>query len=451
MYYNTGIFGCFLAISSILSVGAAVYFYKIKQKSVFCVGIVLILLIIVQLVVLRSRTAWLSSFMGFAVLIIAENSRYKKKCFSKSRLSNVMTIILFMLFLVFSAKALYTYKKDSADGRLLIWTTSYSIFKQNPLIGNGTGSFSALYMDAQALYFKDYPESKYSMLAGEMASPCNEYIRIVVEEGLIGLLLIIAIISFLLFRSKLQSEGISILNIATFNTIKAAFIGLLVVAFFTSALDLYQFKALCVIFVAFLSSYVRPVYLVHLPFGYERTSNVCLMIGFIILSFYAIEQAKSYYDAVRKWYSVETSHIDDCNEKIKLYANIYPALKADAFFLYNYACILRTKDDFNKAAVLLEQAVKIRSSYYLNIELGEVYAKQENYQAAMECWNIAADMIPSRFLPLYLMITLENKLGQKEKARLDAINFIRKEVKVENPEIDFMKYEINRLFNLKIY
>ncbi len=93
---------------------------------------------------------------------------------------------------------LYTQKKDSANGRLLIRKVSYNMFKENPLLGNGVNSFQAHYMDYQAKYFKDNPTSKYSQLADNTKHPFNEFIKIGVEYGVVGLLIVFSVIFFVI-------------------------------------------------------------------------------------------------------------------------------------------------------------------------------------------------------------------------------------------------------------
>jgi O-antigen ligase len=454
MYYNAGLFACSLVVPFILITGASTYFYTTGQRNILCFTVFLLLLTTVQLVVLKSRTSWMAVIAGLIILTITvKKTQYIKICLLKKRLYGwtvaVLCLMVCTLFLFFSVKALYTFKKDSADGRLLMWTVSSSIFRQKPVIGNGTGSFGALYMDAQVAYFKEHPDSKYVMLAGDVSSPCNEYVRIAVEEGLVGLLMIIAIICFLLFGAKLKQKEKSSLEAITFNTVKAIFVALLIIALFTQAFELYPFKALGVIIVACLSSHIFPVWQMRFFANSSRFFRICLLTMLTVLFPFALYHAGAYYNSVHEWYDVKTSRIYSCNEKADLYAGLYPVLKTDAFFLYDYAHILRQKGDLSKTACLLEQAMKFRSSYSLNIEMGKVFNEQGKHQAALQCWRQASFMVPSRFLPLYLIIMLEYELGQTEMARHHAREFMRKKIKVENPEIDFMRYDILKLFNFK--
>lgn len=90
-------------------------------------------------------------------------------------------------------------KKDSADGRLLIWKCSWEMIKDSPVYGHGINSFRTHYMDYQAHYFEQHPDSKYSMLADNVLCPFNEYLAVLVNFGFLGFFILLAFIFFLLF------------------------------------------------------------------------------------------------------------------------------------------------------------------------------------------------------------------------------------------------------------
>ena len=82
----------------------------------------------------------------------------------------------------------YWMKKDSADGRLLIWQSCINMVKDSPWMGHGLGSFEAHYMDYQAEYFRIYgQQNRYAMLADNVKHPFNEYMGILLNFGIIGL------------------------------------------------------------------------------------------------------------------------------------------------------------------------------------------------------------------------------------------------------------------------
>ncbi len=85
---------------------------------------------------------------------------------------------------------LYCWKKDSADGRLLVWNCSLEMLADAPLTGHGPDAFQAEYMDYQAGWLAEHPEEKWERLAGNVRHPFNEYLRIAAEYGVAGLLLV---------------------------------------------------------------------------------------------------------------------------------------------------------------------------------------------------------------------------------------------------------------------
>jgi len=444
MYYNTGVFGCFLTMPLIIAAGLAIYYYKTGRKKLFYVSISFLLLITVQLFLLTSRTAWIASLCGVSFIVMAVD-RTRNIWVSKSKIFRTVVLFSVLPVLLLCSYGLYTMKKDSADGRILIWTVSSSIFGQNLFTGSGSDTFSTLYMDAQATYFENDPDSEYNMLADEMVSTGNEFLKQAVEGGLMGLTMVLLIIGLLLFKSKLQSDKSD--KVILFYTVKALFLAMLIVAFLTSALQIYHFRILCLLFIAYLSARTNKMFSIDIPVKYFNVIGYSLLSAVIILSVAAIIYAKPYQDALEAWDETRHDRFIASEERINIYASLYPELQADAGFLSDYAFILIVKEDYSTAGRVLEKAMNIRSSYHLNIQMGKVYKGLGNYDAAFACWNKAANMIPVRFMPLYLIIKLEYELGEVEKARCHAEEFMKKKVKIENPEIDFMKHEIKSMFN----
>ena len=108
--------------------------------------------------------------------------------------------VLVGIVLAILLSGLYFMKKDSANGRLLIWRCSWEMIKEKPFFGYGQGGFKANYMNFQARCFEKHPDSKYALLADNTSRPFNEYIGLLVNHGLVGFLLLL-LLSFYLIRS----------------------------------------------------------------------------------------------------------------------------------------------------------------------------------------------------------------------------------------------------------
>ena len=74
------------------------------------------------------------------------------------------------------------------------------MIKDKPIFGHGYGAFQAKYMDYQAEYFKNNPNSKYAQLADNVKHPFNEFIKVAVEFGMVGLAIFISFILFVLWK-----------------------------------------------------------------------------------------------------------------------------------------------------------------------------------------------------------------------------------------------------------
>jgi len=134
-------------------------------------------------VVLSGSRAGMLSLTVVSVLYLCNRFRIK--------------LIFPLIACVVLAVGLYFVKKDSADGRLLIWRVSSEMFKEKPALGYGYGGFNANYMNFQARYFEAHPDSKYARIADNVRNPFNEYVKLLVNYGFAGLVAFLTLCSFL--------------------------------------------------------------------------------------------------------------------------------------------------------------------------------------------------------------------------------------------------------------
>jgi hypothetical protein len=225
----------------------------------------------------------------------------------------------------------YNLKKDSADGRILIWRVSAEMIKDKPLFGHGLNGFQAKYMDYQAEYLKEHPNSAFSKLADNNRFAFNEFVRIMVEQGLIGLLVNILLLYLIIFNVK--SSDIS----WEASIIKSSFISLLAFGCFSYPMAVYQFKLIIVLFIALLSSFSTK--LNHFKFHYFRFQSrfqstsfrIMAVIIFFVGIFYLIRFTsviRHYDTACKKWNAALLMFNNtDTLKSIELLKSTYPLLK----------------------------------------------------------------------------------------------------------------------------
>ena len=111
----------------------------------------------------------------------------------------VLCLLAILLVVLVIGFGLYTIKKGSADGRLLIWQVTSQLIKQKPITGHGSGAFAALYMNEQANWFEAGKGTEVqSMVAGSPEAPFNEVLKLWLEKGLLAVVVAGVLLYFLL-------------------------------------------------------------------------------------------------------------------------------------------------------------------------------------------------------------------------------------------------------------
>lgn len=197
---NPGPLGGWLCVAALAAVVLTGQLWKSRRKvwAVLCaagglyVGIILLLT--------DSRAAWLGFAAGVFAMLCTLRFRYKR-----------LVLLSMAVIALVGALFLYGYKKDSADGRLLVWRVSADMIAQKLLAGHGIGTFSEHYMFAQADYFERNPDSRFTNVAEQVSYPFNELIGITCEQGIIGgLLLLLLVGSALLYRGNTEGKTLLI-------------------------------------------------------------------------------------------------------------------------------------------------------------------------------------------------------------------------------------------------
>src|SRR5690554_2174915 len=149
---------------------------SIVNHIVYWVGFLSLLLIIVVLPSTQSRTGYL----GLAAAVgIWTFYRYKPLLYVKyllnSRFKKIVAFGVVPVLALALLTGLYLFKKDSANGRLLIWKVALQTIKEKPFTGHGFNTAQATLAPAQAAYFAaGRGSNSEEMLAGSVRWVFNE-------------------------------------------------------------------------------------------------------------------------------------------------------------------------------------------------------------------------------------------------------------------------------------
>ena len=127
-----------------------------------------------------SRAAWLAAVVGILYMLWP---KLKKGI----RWGIVAAVCL-------AGVGLFFYRPLSAMGRLHVWQICCDMVQDHPLWGSGLRSFAGNYMLYQADYFHSYPDAAFAESATVIATPYNEFVHVLVEQGVMGMLLLLGIL-----------------------------------------------------------------------------------------------------------------------------------------------------------------------------------------------------------------------------------------------------------------
>ena len=337
--------------------------------------------------------------------------------------------VFFILILISAFFLLYHQNKDSANGRILIWKVSYTMFKDKPIIGHGYGSFRAKYMDYQASYFKNHPNSEFKQLADNVKHPFNEFIKIIVEFGVISFILFMGLSFIVIWKGIKHNDDWSSLVLSGLT----AFV---IFAFFSYPL---QYIAIWVLLGFYLLLLIP-----HKTIQIKRNkitiiSRVFILTACWICLFYTIRHIR----AEIRW--KEIAHNSLNGNTIKMlpeYEKLYPVLKNNPFFLYNYGAELNYAGKYKKSIRTLKECQKKFNDYDLQLLRADNYYHLGNIETALEIYKHASNMIPCRFWPIYKMFEIYKKKGKVNVAMKFAKEIMNKKVKIPSRTINIIKNEV---------
>lgn len=387
---------------------------KVKDhvmKYVFLFGTCGVVMII--LAIARSRVGILAS--GIVLLLYVLHT-----------LKNVKTrkIIAFLLSLILLAVVVYMSfsKRGSNSGRALILGVCWDMFKDAPLFGHGLHGFRSQYMLYQADYLEHCGSSVLPMLADNTTHPLNEYALLAVNFGLIGIAtLLFGIIMTTMHYFKNQSDE-SFVGIMTI-----AGIGVLSMFSYPFRYPLTLLGLLCALLLVYKDVFLNlnRTTMIIIRSITATISALCLCL-IIIWAHYQIQ-----------WNSL--SNVSDNGNDIKTvlegYNSLYPKLRKDPYFLYNYAYVLSENGDCNKAGDMATDSFGLMANYDTALLIADNAKECGNVDAAEEYYLLASKMCPVRFMPLYGLFCLYKDLNRMEDMRDIGQTILSKAIKINSNEI----------------
>ena len=335
---NPGPYGGFLAVSLI----ATTWMLRAETRQKVLLWMAL-LLVLGMLIVSNSRAAWVAVFVGIVTQLPVIRKRWTK-----------ITLLFAVCALV---GGLYFYRPASADARILIWNVCARLIENHPVTGVGVGTLPLYYMNAQAEFFANNPNSELSVVANNNYQAFNEFIHLCVEQGMIGLLLLLSVI----FTCCKSSCFPIILTWSMF-------------AMFSYPADLPLFMIVFVLSISLCSS-GREI----ISFKFNKKWLLCSLV---IIPLIVMMNLK-YHKAIQ---------------------NI--GVSAIAEFPNNREYMLRFAKQKQDVIIFEKLTKNICSSTDILCDMGDAYKICHEIKRADSCYSLARQMVPCRIIPLHKLYLL---------------------------------------------
>jgi len=391
--------------------------------------------IIAYIVIVAMTVAVLLSASRAGIVTIA--IWFGMLAYDKIELPNYVKKTASVLLAIALFVVVYALKKDSADGRVLIWRCALAMISDSPYVGYGWGGFKANYMDYQACYFEQNPNSPYAMLADNVQSPFNEYLNVLINWGVIGFLIIASGFVYLFYihhkhpTSKSKVAITSIITIAVFSLFSYPFT--------------YPYPWL--ILIISIAVIINECVKINVSHG-KLATLFCLTILFA--SSILLHEVVTRIEAEYKWKSILYRNDDYA---LKAYKELNQELGSDPYFLYSYAVNLYQQGCIDASLEVANACDKYWADYDLQLLLGTIYHDKLMYDDAIHHYKRAALMCPNRFIPLEKLMDVYMTCGKRSDCYQIALTILEKPVKVPSINMQIIKRKakgiINQMLNEK--
>ena len=344
-----------------------------------------------------------------------------------------------------SVGKLYNMKRDSADGRLLIWRLSAQMIAEQPL-GHGYGLFEKHYNLRQAEYFRNNGGTDTERRnAAFTCMAYNDYLEHGVDGGIIGMAFLIGFYALAIRRAYKQGDTAA-------TAILAAFAVMSLMNFVTAGIQTWLL-VICAV------SMIQPLPPPS-PLGREpHSDNFCAMasstlnrkiklvficvavpsitVGEAIALFFVVNMVSS---QVRLKELCDRMTPGDPIPDME-FAALQPHIRTSEAYWRIRAQNSMEQNDHATASVFARQSLRYTSSPEPSLLLCQCCLKQAETDVAVSLLKETTYIQPSRLYPKLYLMRLYANIGDTVNALSQARDILRTEVKVKSNDAKLIRRE----------
>lgn len=417
-------------ITTIYPIALCLYINLKKTKMKSCIeslqyniGWYYVILALLILSFTHSRTSYAALLVSSLIILIYNTNLPSviKSFFKNKPLKSSLWIMFIMIIFCAFIYYLYIFKKESADGRFLIWKISLLITLHNNFTGVGLGKFPSEYASMQAKYFSSENSSLQDQLIAGTPQYCfNDLLQISIELGFIGLILFLLLLGYSIhngFTKGKIGETTSLLTLFIFS-------------FASYPLQLPEFKLLLVILLACINSDRKCKY-----FILTSASSLVIIGVFIFLSIYTKNENHKYYDAHIKWREGrKLYYLKNYSLAKDEYKQIKQTLSHNPEYLLELAQCLRYTEEPIEALSILHRASRLCSNPMPLYIQASILQSVGRYNEAEQILIHSINVLPHRIYPYYLLANLYSDSAYVNVYKLKEVSriILYKKQKIEN-------------------
>ncbi len=419
-FHNTALWGIFSVVALLAGNTFYGHFRRSWQKWLWGAGMLFLLLAVF---LSASRASWLGLAAGIVWLLML--SAWGRTVWENFRcrytgVSLFLSGCAVVTGIIGIGYGLYVLRPASVEGRYLIWRVIAGAVGEAPLLGHG--ALSASYMLRQADWFMNHPDSLYAMVADNTIYAFNEFLRVLYECGIVGLLLFAGLLTAVFCRA-VKGDAAS-------RRAGALLVAVMCFGLFGYPLSDVQITGLVIVTLGRIAGSGGGH---RLWSGVLPSSGRCAVIVVLaVFLFICTEQYIGGKHADRLLFRAQTDLSVLSEGRL---SQAYQHWRGNPDFVLCYGKTLYNHAQYDKALPVLQQAAHLKPSSRLLCDIGDCYRHRGDNRAAESSYRLASWMIPTRILPHYRLFCLYRDEGMEAEAAGQAERLLTMPVKVVNTSV----------------
>lgn len=401
--------------SSILAVGASMVLGMLRLRAFPVRFTLLVQLVLLLLLAAVCLTASRAALLSVAVVVVWLYRDVLKRHWWTVPLAVGVACCLLAL------------KSASAHSRLVIWSVSLRSFLEQPLLGHGLGSFPYAYASASVPYFAAHPSA--SMVADVCDNAFNEFVHLGVEQGGVGVLLMVLLLVSVGIRLHRHSLPLF-----------CGYVSLLVFSLFSYPFQLLPYRLLLVLLCAYAASLPPANSSVRVGVLPTVAASLVLTVASVDLGREICQRKNAYAEYVQLSVMDAQYAVDD-------YCRLLPMLSDNPSFLFDYGKGLSALRRYNDSNRVLLLGTRCSADPMFYVCMGNNYAEMSLYHQAEQCYRHAHNVLPNRLYPLYKLMKLYDVTRRPRQCLRMARQVLSVRAKVASSAVREMKAEAQRICN----